>query len=1542
MKKHFYVKFSLLVMLFFWFQLLLPAAKVFADTTNSSILPPSNLAYQLMTPDDVKLTWSSVYGATGYNVYGITDGQLKLLGTTTSTAYNFSNLPEGSYTYVVSTLSADGESGPCAPVTVNIVYPTMAAPATFTDTIKNGNDVVLNWSSSQYAQSYNLYQITADGQKTLVTNVTGNTYTITNSPQGTFVYAVTAVNSLYGESSLSTALQVEVVYPVMAAPANVTYKIQNGSDVVLSWTAASYATSYKVYELINSQEVLQTTVTSTNAALSNVQPGDHTYAIHSVSSRFGESQSGGQVTLTMSDVTMAAPANLTYSLTNGTNVTLKWSAVTYATAYNIYEIIDGQRVLKSTATSTTVSYSNLPDGSHLYQVYSYSDRFGESPDGSQIAVNIGDVVMAAPADASYSINNGNDIVLTWDGVTNAVSYKIYQVVNGQKTLKSTVTGTTATYLNMPAGDYSYEIHSYSSTYGESADGSQITFTLTYPTMQSPANVVQTVKNATDFTISWDSADYATSYKVYQIVNGSKVLKSNVAALSVTYTNMAPGDYTYEIHSYSTRFGESVQGTTLNMTLDGQIMQPPTGLTYSISNLNDITLKWTAAPYATSYKVYQVINGQDVLQKTVTTTSAAFTNMPGGDYYYKVTAVSSLLGESPSVAETTFSLVLPTLDPPSSLAYKIQNGNNVVLTWTAAANATSYKIYKLIDGQEVLKTTTSYLTASLLNVQPGDHTYVVHSVSTRLGESTTGSQISLTLVQTNMLAPTNLTYTIANGNDITLKWTAATYATSYNIYQVIDGQDVLKKTVTGTSATFANMPSGDYDYKITSVSSTFGESQDGAETTFSLVYPTMTAPANLAYKIQNGNYAVLTWTASPYADSYKVYEIVDGQEVLKTTVTGLTATIANIPSGDHTYVVYSSSARFGQSSEGSKVSFTLDQVIMAAPANLTQSIANGNDIVLRWNASTYATAYKIYQIVDGQKTLLKTVTTTYATFANMAEGDYSYEIHSYSDRFGESPDGSTVNFTLTWPVVQPPVLIDSIYNVNNITLSWKAVTWANEYRVYQLVDGNRQLIYKGTALTYKIYNLSEAVHSYIVTAYSTRFGESDASNVLTENIIYPIMQPPTASLKLLDSTSALISWNFITYANGYNIYEIIDGKPILLVENLNNLSYTVTGLTYADHQFYVTSYSNSFGESDPSNTVIAKLIVDTEPPVTTADAPADWTNQSPVMVNLTASDKDTGVADTYYSLNDGDFTEGTTITVDTAGVNKISFYSVDKAGNKEAVQTVYAKIDKTAPVTTSNVPAEWSNGDVTVNLSATDSESGVAKTFYSIDGSEYVEGTTFTVKDEGIHKITYYSVDAAGNTETINTAEVKIDKTAPTVTMDLNNVYKLGDTIQLNYTANDNLSGVISEKITILQPNTSIEKVVANGDNILLDSAGVYKVTVNVTDAAGNTTTIVREFQVYIPATIQVTPTVIKPNDGVITVRVTLPTGYSTSGLNLNTATLNGASALNSNNGYYNQAKLGQFKFLRSDINWTSGNMTVEFRCSVNGQLVVGQSTVKVQ
>ncbi|MGG3800669.1 OmpL47-type beta-barrel domain-containing protein [Metabacillus fastidiosus] len=1882
-KKIFSIQTFLVVLIFMYqFNFLIGGLKVSADT---NMLPPSNLAFQSVTPDDGKLTWSAVYGATGYKVYEIKEGQLISLGTTTAISYSLNDLPEGSHRYVVSTLNSEGESGPSAPVSAEIIYPKMLAPATLNSTIRNGNDIVLSWSSSQYAQKYNIYQISESGERTLLTSTTATTYTIVKAAEGLHTYSVSAYHALYGESANDDPIKVEVSYPEMKQPSNLSFTITNGTDVNLKWQGTDYTTSYKIYQDIDGKFELQKTVTGTNVTFSNQSAGDYTYKVYSYSDRFGESKEGGQISLTVGSIAMTAPSNVTYKIQNTNDVVLNWETVPYATAYNLYElnngektlkntvkgttvtysmlkggeyeyiihsysdrfgesetgskvsfsidtikiyppkelsykiqngndivlswsnaenaanykvyqIIDGQKILKNTVTGTSITFTNMPSGSYEFEVRTNSTRFGESEDGAQVSFTLGQVNMSAPKNAKYEIKNGNDITLSWDAAENATNYRVYQVVDGKKVLKSTVSNLTAAFTNLVEGDIVYEIYSYSSRFGESKEGTVVEISLVYPKMLPPANVTQTTVNPTSFTLSWNSIEYATSYKVYQIVDGQKILKNNVTGTSTSYSNILPGSYKYEVYSYSTRFGESKEGTPVEVIVNGKDLPAPENVSYSILNGNDLTLKWNPVEYATSYKIYQIINGEATLTRTVTTTNTTlvnfpagdfnfvikayssffgessigaevkgtmdfpimakpenltynvtngndinlkwgtvpyataykiyqivgeekvlkgtlstttttFTNMPEGDYKYIVHSYSDRFGESPegSVLEfklastimqapgnftktimnendivlkwnpstyaqeyrvyqvidgekvlqrkltgTTitftnmpeddykyvvhsysprfgespegsvleFSLTWPVMQAPGNFTKTITNGNDIVLKWNASTYAQEYRVYQVVDGEKVLKRKLTGMTTTFTNMPEDDYKYVVHSYNPRFGESPEGSVLEFKLASEIMQAPSNFTKTITNGNDTVLKWSASTYAQEYRVYQVVDGEKVLKRKLTGTTTTFTNMPEDDYEYVVHSYSDRFGESPEGSVLEFNLTWPVMQAPGNFTKTITNGNDIVLKWNVSTYAQEYRVYQVVDGEKVLKGKLTGTTTTFTNMPEGDYEYIVHSYSTRFGESPEGSVLEFNLTWPVMQAPGNFTKTITNVNDIVLKWNASTYTQEYRIYQIIDGEKVLQRKLTGTTTTFTNMPEGDYKYVIHSYGNRFGESPEGSPQEFNLTWPIVEAPTLTGSVFNANNITLSWKAVTWANEYRVYKVNGENRELIYKGTSLSYKVYNLTEDTHSFEVTAYSTRFGESAPSESFDQKIVYPIMESPNASLKLLNGTSTRISWDFVTYANNYNIYEIIEGKPVLLVKGVNNLSYDIHNLSYANHEYYVTAYSNSFGESKPSQVVIAKLIIDTEPPETKINAPIQWVNQDQ-LIKLEATDNEVGVAKTYYSINGSEYSEGDSFTVEREGINKISYYSVDKAGNKEEVRTaevkidkiapktssntpetwlkegvvvalkaedelsgvvktyysingseyaegssfvvekegtnkvsyysvdaagnkeevktVEIKVDKTAPTTTSNVPKTWIKEDVTVTLKAEDELSGVIKTYYSINGSGYSEGSSFVVGKEGINKVSYYSVDAAGNKEEVKTAEIKIDKTAPTVSVALEEEYKLGENFILDYRADDNLSGIAIEEVTL--NGNSYKK----GDQLTLNQPGDYNLRIKVTDAVGLSTVVEKTFTSYIPITLEILPKVMNGNKGIFTVKATLPVKYQSFLFDISSVKLDGVSPVLDNKGLQNQAEKGHFKFNREEFVWTPGEVSLELRGYVGNKfLVVGKAAVEVK
>ena len=88
------------------------------------------------------------------------------------------------------------------------------------------------------------------------------------------------------------------------------------------------------------------------------------------------------------------------------------------------------------------------------------------------------------------------------------------------------------------------------------------------------------------------------------------------------------------------------------------------------------------------------------------------------------------------------------------------------------------------------------------------------------------------------------------------------------------------------------------------------------------------------------------------------------------------------------------------------------------------------------------------------------------------------------------------------------------------------------------------------------------------------------------------------------------------------------------------------------------------------------------------------------------------------------------------------------------------VDTIPPATTDDAPQKAVNHDIAVHLEATDSGSGVAATYFNVDGGAQQTGNSITLTTEGNHTLVYWSVDLAGNVEQPHTVTVKIDKTAP--------------------------------------------------------------------------------------------------------------------------------------------------------------------------------------
>ena len=103
---------------------------------------------------------------------------------------------------------------------------------------------------------------------------------------------------------------------------------------------------------------------------------------------------------------------------------------------------------------------------------------------------------------------------------------------------------------------------------------------------------------------------------------------------------------------------------------------------------------------------------------------------------------------------------------------------------------------------------------------------------------------------------------------------------------------------------------------------------------------------------------------------------------------------------------------------------------------------------------------------------------------------------------------------------------------------------------------------------------------------------------------------------------------------------------------------------------------------------------------------------------------------------------------------------------EAISEPEPDPDVVAPTSTISLASGDYNTAQTITLAATDNEDPSPAIYYSLNGAAYVQYTaSLSLNAEGDYTLNYYSVDASGNSEAVNTATYHLDWTAPTVTAD---------------------------------------------------------------------------------------------------------------------------------------------------------------------------------
>jgi len=504
----------------------------------------------------------------------------------------------------------------------------------------------------------------------------------------------------------------------------------------------------------------------------------------------------------------------------------------------------------------------------------------------------------------------------------------------------------------------------------------------------------------------------------------------------------------------------------------------------------------------------------------------------------------------------------------------------------------------------------------------------------------------------------------------------------------------------------------------------------------------------------------------------------------------------------------------------------------------------------WDGTSFSSSTEVFQTAILAKPGATSTTWSVSFPESNFPADGSYVVHAVAGDEagnGESPGlSATFNYDTT-----PPVTSDVLSGTagNNgwfrsavkVTLSAEDAT-SGVASTYYTIDGGSQQTYGGSAFSVSGEGSHKIAFWSVDLAGNTEAAESDSFKIDSDK--------PSTTDSLSGThgkngwfTSASVSVTLTASDATSGVaatYYTIDGGS---QQTYAGSAFTVSGDASHTIAFWSVDVAGNTESAESDSVNIDTVKPHTSDSLSGTQGSNDWFTSASVSVTLTPSDATSGVAATYYTVDGGGQQTygGSAFSVSGEGSHKITFWSVDVAGNTEAAESDSFKIDSVAPATTDSPSGTlgsngwYTSASVSVSLSPSDATSGVSATYYTIDGGSQhtYAGSAFAVSGEGSHKITFWSVDVAGNTEAANSDSIKIDSVKPTTTDNLDSTgWYTSASVSVTLTASDATSGVAATYYTV----DGGSQQTYGGSAFSISGEGTHHIVFWSVDVAGNAET----------------------------------------------------------------------------------------------------------
>ncbi|HHV65407.1 MAG TPA: hypothetical protein GXX46_10105 [Peptococcaceae bacterium] len=459
-----------------------------------------------------------------------------------------------------------------------------AAPTNLTATATDTDEISLSWSSVSGATSYTIYRATSSsGTYSNIATVNSTSYKNTGlTANTTYYYKIRAVNSAGQSPDSSSVSATTFSNAAPSIPTNLEANPLSSSQIELTWSAASRATSYEIYRSTSYSGTYSkiATVSTTYYTNSGLSAGTtYYYQIRAINSAGPSSFTSIVSATTLAKNVPAAPQNLTATALSPSEISLTWSAVNSANSYTIYRSTTSNGSYSVIKTVTTNSYTDtgLTENTTYYYRVKASNSAGSSDYSSTVnATTLAGNVPPAPQNLSVTVLNSTSISLTWSETVGATSYEIHTSSNleGTYTRLVTVSSPAYTHTGLKANQtFYYKIRAINSNGAGSF--SEAVHATTPPSV--PNGLKATADSSSQISLSWSPVDGAETYTIFRSTSAEGQYIELATILAPPYadtgaglepnTGLAPGTtYYYKVRANgaggSSDLSSPVAATTL--------------------------------------------------------------------------------------------------------------------------------------------------------------------------------------------------------------------------------------------------------------------------------------------------------------------------------------------------------------------------------------------------------------------------------------------------------------------------------------------------------------------------------------------------------------------------------------------------------------------------------------------------------------------------------------------------------------------------------------------------------------------------------------------------------------------------------------------------------------------------------------------------------------------------------------------------------------------------------------------------------------------